>query len=312
MRINRTMLTALAIAFFLCVPDARSKEGSFTVVYTNSLNGHLDYCHCKEDPKGGLVKRATEIRALRTRYGDPLLVETGDFFAYETDPLLAEYVVKAYARIGYDAIAPGDQEFSGGIELITAHRYALPLLSDNLLVYDLFAWQPLFRRATAVERGGLKIGIIGSMHPDSFRYYPAKITDRVRVIDQLAEIRRDITALTAAGADFIILLSHSGYENDVALQKALPGVGLIVGGHSQTMIGTPLPAAGSLIVQAGSNGAHIGILELTVRDGKIVSFRNSFRLPDDTQPDDDPEIRALIREYEKKAEAESSKLRFRQ
>ena len=31
-----------------------------TLVYTNSLNGNFDDCGCEEDPKGGLVARATE------------------------------------------------------------------------------------------------------------------------------------------------------------------------------------------------------------------------------------------------------------
>ncbi len=66
-----------------------------------------------------------------------------------------------------------------------------------------------------------------------------------------------------------------------------------------------------MIVQAGANGAHIGILELSVRDGKIVTARNSFRRPDDTQPEDDPEVRALINEYSGKVAKESSKLKFK-
>ncbi len=214
MRTRGVFIPAVLLIVCGLLLPARAKEGSFTLVYTNSLNGYLDYCLCKEDPKGGLVKRATELRALRAAYGSPVLVETGDFFAYQCDPLLAEYLVKAYALMAYDAIAVGDQEFSGGIELITGHRWGLPLLSNNLLVYDMFAWQAMFRRATMVERGGIRIGIIGSISADAFKYYPAKITDRVRVLDQLAEIKKDVDSLKAAGADFIILLSHSGHDHD--------------------------------------------------------------------------------------------------
>jgi 2',3'-cyclic-nucleotide 2'-phosphodiesterase (5'-nucleotidase family) len=67
----------------------------------------------------------------------------------------------------------------------------------------------------------------------------------------------------------------------------------------------------ALIVQAGSNGAHIGILELTVDRGRVISYRNSFRRPDEFRPADDPHIRGLINEYREKMKKDSGAVRFK-
>ena len=71
-----------------------SDERRLTIVYTNSLNGYIDFCHCKGDPKGGLVKRATEISKIRKQFKNVFLFETGDCFTYDPDPLLSEYLIK--------------------------------------------------------------------------------------------------------------------------------------------------------------------------------------------------------------------------
>ncbi|WP_228730095.1 bifunctional metallophosphatase/5'-nucleotidase [Shewanella sedimentimangrovi] len=49
--------------------------------------------------------------------------------------------------------------------------------------------------------------------------------------------RRTVTALKAKGIDHIIVLSHLGLDQDRELAAAVPGISLIVGGHSHTLQG---------------------------------------------------------------------------
>lgn len=286
-----------------------SDERRITIVYTNSLNGYMDFCHCKENPRGGLVKRATEIRNIRKQYTNVLLFETGDFFTYDPDPLLSAYLIKGYRHIGYDAIIFGDQEFSIGIDGFLKYRKELPFICNNLLLKE-NTWQRSYKRYTIIQRGSIRIGVIGTIARRAFKYYPRKLLSRIKILDQKTEIRRDIRSLKREGIDTIVLLSHSGYERDVKLQEHFEDIDVIVGGHSQTLIKKPRRHKNSIIVQAGADGAHIGILELAIEKGRITFFRNSFRLPDEFHPADDRHIRKLIDDYKAESKKQAKGLQF--
>ncbi len=287
---------------------ARAKR--VTIVYTNSLNGNIDYCKCKSDPKGGLVKRATEIKKIRRQFGNIFLFETGDFFSINKDLLLAKYIVLAYRHIGYDAIVPGDQEFIIGDSAFLKYRDRLPFLNNNLKRKS-SGWENPFKRYRIIEKGGIKLGVIGTINGSVFRYYSGEVKNTLKTGNQLNEIRKDIRALKKEGVDLILLLSHSGYEEDKVLREKLRDIDIIIGGHSQTLLKSPDSREGRIIVQAGSNGSRIGILEMEIRSGKPKMVRNSFRLPDEHQPRDDTAIRKLIDEYKRESRKSIKDLRFR-
>ncbi len=281
-----------------------------TIVYTNSLNGYIDFCECKENPNGGLVKRATEIKKIRKEFKNVVLFETGDFFSYDPDPLLADYIIKTYKYINYDAMVMGDQEYIIGIDKFLSYRKELPFVLNNLLVKEGNEWNQPFDRFRMINKGNMKIGVIGTISIDSFRYAPSGIKSSIKIQNQINELKKDIATIKSRGANFIVLLSHSGYENDVELSKALKGIDVIIGGHSQTMIKNSKKEYNAIIVQAGTNGAHIGILEIA-KDKGGISFKNTFRLPTNHQPADDGYVRKLIDEYGKKAKEEAKKYRFK-
>jgi len=307
---KRVIIIIISICVFLLITAPLFSADKITIVYTNSLNGNLDYCHCRADPRGGLVKRSTEIKKIRSRFPSPFLFETGDFFLYDKDPLLAKYLIRGYKHIRYDAVMFGDQEFTIGIDEFLAYKKVLPFVNNNLMVKSGSGYRRPFKRSIIIKKGNIKAGVIGSISKDAFKFYPRDLTSGIRVLSQEDEIKKDIALLKKRGAAIIILLSHSGYDADRKLSGKIRGLDVIIGGHSQTLLKTPVYNGKTIIVQAGSNGAHIGILELKLDRGKIVSFKNSFRRPDEFQPADDPVIRKMISEYQKEVKKKYKKLRF--
>ena len=87
-------------------------------------------------------------------------------------------------------------------------------------------------------------------------------------------------------ADIIIAITHMGhYKNgnhggnapgDVSLARAVPGIDVIVGGHSQNPLFKPDVQNGTLILQAHEWGKYVGRLDLTYEDGKIT--HSSYKL----------------------------------
>ncbi|HSV95708.1 MAG TPA: hypothetical protein VLM75_02110 [Spirochaetota bacterium] len=308
MRFNRLALIAI-IALLSSVTGARTNEARVTIVYSNSLNGNLDYCRCPSDPRGGLVKRATEIESIRKEFPGALLIDTGDFITIDDDPLLSRHIVEAYRVIGYDALLAGDQEFSGGADFFLALVKGMPFVCANLQVKSGSDWKQAFARSLVIERGGTTIGITGVISPAAFRYYPKKVTGRLRVLDPASAAAAEAVALRKRGAALVILMSHSGLEADLELGEKLEGVDVIVGGHSQTLTPWPRQSGNAVVVQAGANGARIGILELALSGGRARVVNNSFRLPDEHQPADDPRIRRIIDRYNAEVKREMGKTR---
>ncbi len=68
-------------------------------------------------------------------------------------------------------------------------------------------------------------------------------------------------------ADIIVVLSHQGYDEDMALAKAATQqntpVDLIIGGHSHTYLDQPGLVGATYIVQVGEYGKRVGIFDLT-------------------------------------------------
>jgi 5'-nucleotidase / UDP-sugar diphosphatase len=81
--------------------------------------------------------------------------------------------------------------------------------------------------------------------------------------------------------DVVICLSHGGVEqgkdgrytdgDDVRLPAAVPGIDVVIGGHSHTMLHEPIIVNGRTpVVQTGLEGKNLGELVVTFEDGKLT------------------------------------------
>jgi 5'-nucleotidase/UDP-sugar diphosphatase len=64
----------------------------------------------------------------------------------------------------------------------------------------------------------------------------------------------------------------------VALARAVPGIDVIVDGHSHTALTAPVPENGVVIVQAGEYGKYLGRVDLEVEDGSKDDLERAVRL----------------------------------
>jgi 5'-nucleotidase len=110
-------------------------------------------------------------------------------------------------------------------------------------------------------------------------------------------------------ADLVIALTHLGYDVDRKLAEILPGLTVIVGGDSHTVLKEPFFINGIPIVQAGGeDNQYLGRLDLTFEhaDGawKIIHCRGEL-IPLDEKVPQDPEVKGILDDYlariEKKA-----------
>src|SRR5204863_5060706 len=81
----------------------------------------------------------------------------------------------------------------------------------------------------------------------------------------------------AKGAQAVVLLSHNGMDVDLKLASRVRGLDAILGGHTHDAVPAPVlvPNAGgkTLVVNSGSHGKFLSVLDLQIRAGKIADYR---------------------------------------
>jgi len=116
---------------------------------------------------------------------------------------------------------------------------------------------------------GVKFGIIGITLPELFETsIPANVKDLL-MLNADSIITVGISELKKQNCDIIVLLSHSGLDEDkIFAEKFSADLDIIVGGHSHSTLFKPVRRNGVVIVQAGSYGRNLGKLDLKIDTDK--------------------------------------------
>jgi 5'-nucleotidase/UDP-sugar diphosphatase len=313
-------------------PESHADESGelyFCILHTNDLQSALiphspavDYNPEEQDPSiGGFARLATaveEIRESKRREGEPvLLFDAGDFLGGSAFAWLAldGYAVELaiMQKMGYDAVVIGNHEYDYGTDVLAqylvkagypeAHQKTLMLASNTEAPPDHpLAAQNLYRSTGMFGlENGLKVGVFGLIGEDAILLIGG--TGDVQFLDQHEAARHAVDELREQGADVVVGITHSGVDEDRKLAREVPGIDVIVGGHSDTALYEPILEGATIIVQAGSLGRYLGQLELAYdpNTGK-VRLRNEqngrpFLIPIDDSFACHPEIDGLVQEY---------------
>lgn len=151
----------------------------------------------------------------------------------------------------------------------------------------------LFEGRRVFERGGLRIGVIGLACPIVDKTMPPAFSEGVRFELGAAEVHEQLAVLRGEQVDLVVLLSHLGFPQDLKLASKLPGLDVILSGHTHNRLHAPARVGDTLIIQSGCHGAYVGRLDLDIADGR-VSLQRHRLIPVDDGPTD-AGVEALVR-----------------
>lgn len=256
---------------------------------------------------GGSPRLATAIneqRMLAEGSGRHVLVlDGGDQFQgslfYTAHHGAAELAVQH--AIGIEAMAVGNHEFDNGpanlARYIDAARF--PVLSANIDASAEPALAGRIKPWAILQKGRLRIGIIAATTLET--QVTSSPGPNVRFTEPRAALTKAALAVRAQGAQFVIALSHLGLAMDRTLD--IPGVDLIVGGHSHSLLSNDEPGAagpyptispgGTPIVQAQAYGRYLGRLNLDLEPSGAPSVYAGECHHIGTQ-DPDPAVAAIV------------------
>ena len=173
MRNKVLLVSTLLISLFFVLKTSSSlgNETPITLIYTSNTLAEVVPCGCIEAGNaGGISRRSHYINTVRDEGKKVLLLDGGDALAIgqpgnererQKARKRAEFILKLYGKMGYDAVNVGDTDLVLGLQyLSTLQKHSpVPLLSTNLK--DKKTGKTLFKPYLVKEIYGLKVGIIG-------------------------------------------------------------------------------------------------------------------------------------------------------
>lgn len=245
---------------------------------------------------GGLLDRL-RLEVLRSG-GRYLVVDAGDRF--QGDPVVnlsrGRLMTDLYNQLGYTVVALGNHDFDHDLQgLVDSQETArFPLVCANL--HPASGTRGVWRPSVVAQVGRVRIGILGAMTEDlPLITFPRNIAGTL-IEPVIPALRREVARLRERGCGIIVLLSHCGHPVDLLLAVAVPGLDVIVGGHTQNHLEQPRHLNGVWIVQTRGFGSHLGQMTLFPGpEGKgIDKVEYRSHLLDVARVSPDPVVEALI------------------
>jgi 2',3'-cyclic-nucleotide 2'-phosphodiesterase / 3'-nucleotidase len=334
-------LAGASPAYATSPQSAANHTFQLTVLGTTDLHGHgenWDYFKnaTYDDAQHndvGLAKVSSVVNAYRAAKGrdHTLLIDAGDtiqgtplstYYA-KVDPITDGHVMHPMAlamnAIGYDAAAVGNHEFNYGLPLLDefARQVNFPLLSSNAI--DDATGQPHFSPWTikTIKVPGAKpihVGIVGFTTPGVALWDKHNVEGKLRFGGIVEEARKVIPQVRAAGADVVVVTSHSGVEGtssygpdlptenaSAQLAEQVPGIDAILVGHShrdipQLYVKNQQTGKQVLLAEPALWGERVSDMELTLTKDRGqwgVSRASSSNVNTNAYPED-PAILKLL------------------
>lgn len=288
------------------VGEALLKE--FGIV-PDSLKAHaFTYLNFEEAARkygkvGGFAHLSTLIKQMQgSRQGRSLLLDGGDTWQGSATALWTngQDMVDATKLLGVD-IMTGHWEFTYGaervLEIINKElKGSIEFLAQN--VVDNTFEDPIFKAYSLREINGVQVGIIGQAFP-----YTPIANPRYKIPDWSFGIRDErmqetVNEVRSKGASLVVVLSHNGADVDIKMASRVTGIDAILGGHTHDAIPGPthVKNAGgtTVVINSGSNGKFLSVVDFDVRDGKMKDFRYNLLPVFSNLLPADPEMSAYI------------------
>jgi 5'-nucleotidase len=305
---------------------------TLTIIHTNDMHSQLlglypnkDYTPMTtgdDETVGGWARLAAEIKKQRDARTNPvLLLDAGDFMMGSLFHMIAredatELVLMK--EMGYDLTTLGNHEFDlkpaglskilesaerrGNIPGIVASNvvFSEESTEDDALKADFE--RGLVKPYVVLERDGMKIGFFGLIGKDAAEVAPfadpLTFSDQIQTARDMVELLRETEKV-----DLVICISHSGLRadkkksEDEILAKEVPGIDIIISGHTHTNLPEPIIVGKTIIVQAWEYGKVLGVLDVSVGPDGATLEKYEY-VPIDDKILGDAAVNAEINGYE--------------
>jgi 5'-nucleotidase/UDP-sugar diphosphatase len=297
-----TRMLPLAVLFFVVLsPLWAGPTQELVLLHTNDHHGVA----LPNNGRGGLAQVAAYVKAVKAANPQVLLIDAGDINTGTalSNMFAAEPDILAYNLMGYDAATFGNHEFDGAQEKLLGQieQARFPFISSNIRTADgAYLGDGPYLVKTY---DGFTVGLFGIT---TLRTQIIASPDKsLEFINEIEAAREMVDILrNQEKVDIVIAITHIGNVKEAPdhitspeLAEAVPGIDIIVDGHSHSFFEAPQKVGNTYIVSANEWGKYVGQGRLTIRNRMLVNFAWT---PVEIAPD--REVAAMLEPYIKKAD----------
>ena len=297
-KLNRLLYSVIIL--LLCISSSQA-ETSVRILYLNDFHGFAEpYKPFGSDEMLGgiayLSGRANELRKEKPT----LLLAAGDMIQGNNwaNFFQGASVIEIMNAMKFDATVIGNHEFDFGQDVLKQRisEAGFPVLCANVEGFSQL--KPYIIK----EIAGIRFGVIGLATADTPVTTHPKNVAGLKFISPEDALRHYLREVKAQ-SDIVILLSHIGHQADRMLAEDVEGIDIIVGGHSHTKVLSPVIVKNTIILQAWEHAKTLGVLDLTVEEGKIVKYDGRLEEIKPASGTVDKAIMTVVTKYREKVDA---------
>lgn len=293
-----------------------TKRNSFMKFFIPNFSFHPS----AEGSIGGFATLANYLKEKPKGY---LLVDGGDFFqgTPEGDLTKGDSVIECMNALGYYCAALGNHEFDLGEDNIKRlSRIAkFPFLSAN--IYDVLSKtrdEKSLKRINYAqtylirEIGGVKVAVVGLITSKTKEIVLSRNVEHLYFKNETETLKKIVQELKGQGVQVIVVAAHVGletkdspsdFEGEKFLAASVPGIHLVLGGHSHFELKKPYrdKENKTLIVhnQSGLKTVTRIMLRVWKKDGKLFCYSHKLIPLEVEKYGEDPEVKKIVGFYQK-------------
>ncbi|MDQ1910056.1 bifunctional UDP-sugar hydrolase/5'-nucleotidase [Paenibacillus sp. GD4] len=261
------------------------------ILHTNDLHSRFEQ----------MPKIAAVIRRLRSEAGEEhtVTLDIGDHLDRmfpETEGTEGLANIAVLNATGYDAVTLGNNEGLTFSRSMLAKLYAeaqFHIVASNLpetATGELPEWALPYQILT---KSGIRIGLIGvtAYFTEYYRLLGWDIQEPLQVTEQLVrKLRPEV--------DVLIVMSHLGLRLDERMAQEIPGIDVILGGHTHHLLEEAQRMNQALVCATGKFGQYIGVVDLELDSvSKAILASAGFVIATEPLEETDSEVKQVIAAY---------------
>jgi 5'-nucleotidase/UDP-sugar diphosphatase len=283
-----------------------------------SNNKFESTCSAEEEGKGECIGGAARLVTALAQERDKLkgqnvlFLSAGDNFQgslfYITYKGQTE--LEFLNQMKVDAMALGNHEFDDGESALVPFldKAQFPVLGANVHPNDKSGAAGKIKSSVVLDVGGQKIGVIGGITNDTPEL--ASPGPNIAIDEDVKAITAEVEKLKAEGVNKIVAITHIGYLRERDVIAKIPGIDVVIGGHSHSLLSkTDAKAEGPYptivdnpegskvpVVQAASYSKYLGEIKVVFDDTGVVKEATGDPIYLDNAVKPDEAVLARIKE----------------
>ena len=248
--------------------------GEFLFITTGNVQGSFFPIKARLDSLGGLARRATFLKDLRTTGAEPILLDAGNLFIAQNKSV---ELIKCYNEIGYDALNIGAEDLGNAANIKNLEQLAeFPFLSANIVYKQ--SGKAVFSPFITIERSGFKVAVIGLT-----KNLLENSSDKYELKDPI-QTGKNLLDKVASYSDYQVILFNGSFDDAVTVRNELLEADfMLISGHSGAPRKTKPPEKGPSLYKVGELGrarvtikTHVAQIDSSLKDISMLIEREKF------------------------------------